>query len=72
MAGTAEVEKYTGGGSPKPRLCCCPSQHNPVGDSIEPREREVKKESFMERIKPIGVNDLESINVETQAAGDAV
>jgi hypothetical protein len=33
----------------------------PMRESIEPREAEVKKEAFMEAIKVIAVNDLESI-----------
>jgi hypothetical protein len=37
-----------------------PSAHRPDGDSIEPRAKEVKKESLMERIKPIGVSDFRS------------
>jgi hypothetical protein len=37
-----------------------PSAHSPDGDSIEPRAKEVKKESLMERIKPIGVSDFRS------------
>ena len=61
-AGTAKAEKHSGGDSPRLRPRCCPSQHDPVGDSIEPREKEVKKESLIERIKPIVVNDLESRN----------
>jgi hypothetical protein len=32
----------------------------PMGESIEPREAEVKKEALMEPIKVIAVNDLES------------
>ena len=35
-----------------------PSSHNPDGDSIELRAKEVKKESLMEHIESIGVSDF--------------
>ncbi len=38
----------------------CFSHTTPMQDSIEPCAAEVKKEAFMERIKAIAVNDLQS------------
>jgi hypothetical protein len=44
-----------------------PSSHNPDGDSIDLRAKEVKKESLVEQIKSIGVSDFRS-KVERDAA----
>jgi hypothetical protein len=61
FAGTAEEEECAGLRlAPKYVPHFRPSSHNPDGDSIEPRAKEVKKESLMERIKPIEVSDFRS------------